>query len=231
MKPMSTVKKLFAIALAVVMVLSLTTVAFADESENNTLVFATSTFGQKFSPFFATTAYDMDVVNLTQAYLLAADRGGAVIENGIEGEDVDYNGTLYNYKGAGNVEVVMNDDGSVDYFLTMRDDIVFSDGVPATIDDVIFGIYVCCDPTYDGSSTIYALPIEGMEEYRSGMAARGAAILEAGPDNDNFDNWTEEQQTAFWDFYNNESLNVLAQNIVNYVFDKYAAAYAEPYIG
>ena len=53
--------------------------------------------------------------------------------------------------------------------VNMRDDIVFSDGEPANIDDVIFSIYVECDPTYDGSSTIYALPIEGMEEYRSGM--------------------------------------------------------------
>ena len=38
-----------------------------------------------------------------------------------------------------------------------------------TIDDVIFSMYVLSDPTYDGSSTFYAVPIEGMEEYRSGM--------------------------------------------------------------
>ena len=44
------------------------------EAPNDTLVFATSTFGQKFSPFFATTAYDQDLVNLTQGALLAADR-------------------------------------------------------------------------------------------------------------------------------------------------------------
>ena len=161
---MSNMKKLFAVALALVMVLSLGTVAFAADGENNTLVYATSTFGQKFSPFFATTAYDMEVVDLTQAPLLAADRGGAVIYNGIEGEDVDYNGTDYHYDGLGNVEVVQNDDGTVDYNLTMREDVVFSDGTPATIDDVIFGIYVECDPTYDGQATIDSLPIEGMEE-------------------------------------------------------------------
>ena len=218
MKPMSTVKKLFAVALALVMVFTLGATAFADDSENNTLVYATSTFGQKFSPFFATTAYDMEVVDLTQAPLLAADRGGAVIYNGIEGEDVDYNGTDYHYDGLGNVEVVQNDDGTVDYNLTMRDDIVFSDGVPATIDDVIFSFYVLVDPTYDGSSTIYALPIEGMEEYRSGMDARGNVIFADGEGDGYVENelYTAEQYDAFWKYYNEESGAAFAQEIVDY---------------
>ena len=129
---------------------------------DTTIVYATSTFGQKFSPFFATTAYDMEVVDLTQGGLLAADRGGAVINNGIAGENVVYNGSDYHYDGMGNVEVVQNADGSVDYNLTMKEGIKFSDGVDATIDDVIFTIYVLCDPTYDGSSTIYALPINDL---------------------------------------------------------------------
>ncbi|MDO4973863.1 MAG: ABC transporter substrate-binding protein [Eubacteriales bacterium] len=215
---MSTVKKLFAVALALVMVFTLGATAFADDSENNTLVYATSTFGQKFSPFFATTAYDMEVVDLTQAPLLAADRGGAVIYNGIEGEDVDYNGTDYHYDGLGNVEVVQNDDGTVDYNLTMRDDIVFSDGVPATIDDVIFSFYVLVDPTYDGSSTIYALPIEGMEEYRSGMDARGNVIFADGEGDGYVENelYTAEQYDAFWKYYNEESGAAFAQEIVDY---------------
>ena len=165
---------------------------------NDTLVYVTSTFGQKFSPFFATTAYDMEVVDMTQGGLLAADRGGAIIYNGIEGETVTYNGTDYTYYGMGNVEVVMNDDGTVDYNLIMRDDIVFSDGVPATIDDVIFGVYVMSDPTYDGSSTLYALPIEGMAEYYNAMAPLGGLLAAAGPDNTDFTLWDEATQTAFW---------------------------------
>ena len=129
-------------------------------------VYTTSTFGQKFSPFFYTTAYDGEVVSMVTGSLLTSDRGGAVIMNGIKGETVDYNGTDYTYYGMGDCEVIQNEDGTVDYKLTMRDDIVFSDGVPATIDDVIFGIYVYSDPVYDGSNTLYALPIKGMEEYR-----------------------------------------------------------------
>ena len=173
------------------------------QPKNDTLVVATSAFDQNFSTFFATTAYDMEIVDLTTGYLLAADREGQMVLKGIEGETRAYNGTDYTYYAMGDCEVTQNDDGSVDYDLTMRDDIKFSDGTPATIDDVIFGIYVLSDPTYDGSSTIYAIPIEGMEEYRSGMEARGDVIFKAGPDGyTENDLYTEDQYNEFWKYYN-----------------------------
>ena len=59
------------------------------------MVYATSSFGMKFSPFFAATAYDQEVVDFTQGGLLAADRGGAIIYDGINGETHSYNGTDY----------------------------------------------------------------------------------------------------------------------------------------
>ncbi len=188
-----------------------------DVAESSNFVYATSTFGQKFSPFFYTTAYDGEVVSLTTGYLLAADRGGAVVENGIEGETRTYNGTDYTYKGMGNVEVVQNDDGTVDYNLTMRDDVTFSDGEKATIDDVIFGIYVLADPTYDGSSTIYALPIKGMEDYRSGMESRLALILAAGPDAYEANDYYEEDlYNAFWEAFPKAG-DKFAQEIIDYL--------------
>ena len=49
---------------------------------------------------------------------------------------------------------MQNEDGTVDYNITMRDDILFSDGTPMTIDDVIFSMYVLSDPTYDGSRCV-----------------------------------------------------------------------------
>ena len=89
-------------------------------------------------------------------------------------------------------------DGTVYYDITMRDDIVFSDGEPATIDDVIFGIYVYLDPTYDGNSTMRSLPIRGLEEYMSGMNSLYVMLTEAGRENTDFTYWTEEDQTDFW---------------------------------
>ena len=231
---MSKMNKFVALFLALAMVFTVSFSAMAETAaeapaeetvtrEAGTMVYATSTFGQKFSPFFATTAYDVEVVELVTLYLLAADRGGAVMNNGgaDEGQTVNYNGTDYTYRGVGNVEVVMNDDGSVDYNLTMRDDVVFSDGEKATIDDVIFGIYVVSDPTYDGSTTLYALPIEGMEEYRSGMSRRADAIFADG--NGGYvqnDKYTEEQYNAFWKYYDEEAGAAFAQEIVDYCIEK-----------
>ena len=110
--------------------------------------------------------------------------------------------------------VTENEDGTVSYDLKIRDDIVFSDGTPMTIDDVIFTFYVLCDPTYDGSATVYSQPILGLEEYRSGMSTLSSLIANAGEDNTDFTNWTEEQQTAFWDAVNDGGV-AFAQAIVD----------------
>ena len=165
--------------------------------KNDTLVVATNSMEQKFSPFFYTTTYDGDIANLVTGYLMGSDREGNMILKGIEGETRAYNGVDYTYYSMANCEVTQNDDGSVDYDLTMRDDIKFSDGTPASIDDVIFGIYVMADPTYDGSSTIYAMPIEGMEEYRSGMTAKGNLIFEGGVDGSS-EFYTDAERDAWW---------------------------------
>ncbi len=242
---MSNIKKILALVLALVMVFALCACGESNtpapeeskapveeskapvEENTSTLVYATSTFGQKFSPFFYTTAYDEEVVSNFTGGLLAADRGGAIIHHGIEGETVEYNGTDYTYYGMGDVDVVQNDDGSVDYNLTMRDDIVFSDGTPATIDDVIFGIYVMADPSYDGSSTVYALPIEGMADYYNSQQYLYKLLAEAGRDNTDFTLWDEATQTSFWASVDAAG-EKFAQEIIDYVVasyntDEYAA--------
>ena len=123
---------------------------------------------------------------------------GAIVYKGIEGETIPYNGTDYTYYGPADLEVTENADGTVFYDFTLRDDLVFSDGEPVTIDDVIFSMYVLCDPTYDGSATLFSQPIEGMEEYRSGMETLFNLIYTAGEGNTDFTYWTQEQQDKFW---------------------------------
>lgn len=192
-----------------------TEAAQEEAADGQTLVAASNHFEGKFSPFFAQSAEDNNMVELINTPLLASDRLGAIVENGIEGETRSYNGTDYTYVGPSSLEITENEDGTVYYDITLRDDMVFSDGTPVDIDDVIFTMYVLSDPTYDGSITLYSQPILGMEEYRSGMATLSSLIGAAGEDNTDFTFWTEEQQTAFWDAVN-EGGTAFAQEIVDY---------------
>ena len=195
-----------------------------DQTKDDTtpLVVGYAAFNEKFSPFFSETEYDQDVWVMTSLGLLNSDRQGQIIMNGIDGETHAYNGTDYTYYGPADCEIVENADGTVDYNFTMRDDIVFSDGEKVTIDDVIFSMYVLCDPTYDGNSTLYAVPIQGMAAYRSGMTTLAKAIAAAGRDNADFTYWTEEQQTKFWDNFD-KGLVPFAQGIVDYCVEAGAA--------
>ena len=218
-------KKILSLLLALVMVVALLagcgqTATPGNEGEEapaeaKTLSVGYSPFNSKFSPFFSQTAYDQDAMAMTQLGLLASDRTGAIILKGIEGETKNYNGTDYTYYGPADLTITENADGTVDYDFVLRDDLVFSDGEPLTVDDVIFSMYVLCDPTYDGSSTLYAQPIEGMEAYRSGMDTLLNLLYAAGRDNTDFTYWTEEQQTAFWGKYD-AATTALAQEIVDY---------------
>ena len=190
----------------------------AETDADTPLVVGYSPFNEKFSPFFSETAYDQDVWAMTQISLLEGDRQGAIIMNGIEGETINYNGTDYTYYGPADCVITENEDGTVFYDFKLRDDLVFSDGEPVTIDDVIFSMYVLCDPTYDGSSTLFALPIEGMEAYRSGMDTLLNLLFNAGRDNTDFTLWDEAAQTAFWEKYDAATLG-LAQEIVDFLVE------------
>ena len=200
-----------------------------DAPENNTpLVSSVQGFEGKFSPFFASNADDVDVTDLTQMYLMGTDRVGNPVLNGIEGETRSYNGTDYFYDGIADIKVTENADGTVTYDFTMRDDIVFSDGEPATIDDVIFSTYVYLDPTYDGSTTLYSQPIKGVEEYRSGMESLGSLIANAGKDNTDFTYWDEATQTKFWSEVMPTVGQSWLQTILNYCIANGIATGEEP---
>lgn len=224
-------RKNFALLLSTAMCLSMTAGAYAEEAAETasetaaeataeagekTLVASDNHYEGKFSPFFVQSAEDQHIVDLTQIGLVNPDRVGALVEKGIEGETRSYNGTDYTYNGPADMEVTENEDGTVYYDFTLRDDLVFSDGTPIDIDDVIFSMYVLSDPTYDGSSTLYSQPILGMEEYRSGMSTLSVLLAAAGEDNTDYTYWTEDQQKAFWDAVNDGGVK-FAQEIVDYM--------------
>ncbi len=154
------------LVLAIIMVLSFVAPVLAQES-NTPFVFGEETF-VKFSPFFADTAYDQDVVEMVNVSLMTTDRVGGIVFNGIEGETRSYNGTDYTYHGIADLDVNFDDKDAdiTTYTAKLREDIKFSDGEPLTADDLIFTYYVYLDPAYVGSTTINSYKIVGLQDYR-----------------------------------------------------------------
>lgn len=143
-----------------------------DAAENTSgdtpLVIGETNFSEKFSFFYADSVPDQEIVDLTGLYLVKPDRAGALVEKGIEGETRSYNGTDYTYTGIADMDVTIDEAANETiYHFTLRNDVVFSDGTPLTVDDVIFTYYVLADPSYDGGVTLYSTPIKGMKNYRA----------------------------------------------------------------
>ncbi len=205
------------------------------------LVVAYDQFSQKFSPFFADTAYDVDVANMTQITLLTTDRTGGIIFNAIEGETVPYNGVPYLYKGPANVSVDYDEaTDTTKYTARLRVGMKFSDGTPVTADDIIFTYYTFLDPSYVGSTTLSSYDIVGLKDYQTQTtsevynkySAMVEAIYAAGPDHQwsAEDAWTEEQQTDFWQRLHDAWLADV-QGIVDYVMANYLGSYGEQILG
>ena len=234
-------KKLLALLLALAMVLSLgMTTAFA-EGDDTPLVVATSALSQKFSPFFADTAYDQDVAGLTQIGMMTTDRVGGIVYNGIEGEVHSYNGTDYTYYGTGDLAVDYDEATDITtYSYKMREDLKFSDGEPVTIDDVIFTYYVYLDPAYNGSTTLSSYDILGLQAYRTQIPEANVEEVSAAAEavKAAFAANGAEYAVAEGDAFTQEIFDKYAadvteawkadlQGIVDYVYGAYAEQYAE----
>ncbi len=201
------------------------------------LVVAYQDFSQKFSPFFADTAYDTDVAGMTQLSIMTTDRVGGIVYNAIEGETRNYNGVDYLYTGPADIDVDFDEAANTTtYTAKLRDDLLFSDGEPVTADDVIFTYYTYLDPSYVGSTTLGSYPIIGLKDYQTQTTSEvyekyGAFfddIFAAGMDHEHSDAdpWTEEQQAYVWDELAAAGL-AEAQKIVTYVDANYRDDYAE----
>ncbi len=231
-------KSLVALMLVVAMLSGLAIPAMADEATSTPLVVAYNPFSEKFSPFFADTGYDMDVVGMTQISLMTTDRMGGIIYNAIEGETVPYNGTDYTYTGPADLSVKYDKDAdTTTYTARIRDDLTFSDGVPVTADDIIFSYYVYLDTAYMGSTTLNSYDIQGLKDYRTQTtsdvydkyADLAQQIYAAGADHvwADTDAWTQEMQENYWTAMESTWTDDV-QAIVSYVMANYLD-YAESY--
>lgn len=152
-----------------------------DYSNEPALVLGADDFNGVFSPFFATTGYDMDIVEMVHASLIGFDRNSQPDNSGLA-EYIE-------------PEEVKGEDGTIEktiYTFKLKEGLVFSDGTPITADDVIFTYYVLCDPNYTGSSTIYTTPILGVNEYRYDDVDYADKVAKIKEEADNYEPTEEE---------------------------------------
>ena len=111
-----------------------------------------------FNPFFSTSAPDGTIVSMTQIGMLGSNYVNGEVEVAY-GED--HAVVVKDY------DIVENADDTTTYTFVLKNGILFSDGHPLTMEDVLFNYYVYLDPVYTGSSTLYSTDIVGLSEYRT----------------------------------------------------------------
>ena len=143
----------------------------------------------KTNPLFVTEKDDADIADLLCSHLFDRTASGAVATD--ESEVAEH--------GVADVAIEKLSDGSVNYNITLREGLCFSDSEEIDADDVIFAMYVLLDPTYDGSPALSEVSISGLDDYRGTMLPLYELLLSAGRDNENFALWTQETQVSFWE--------------------------------
>ena len=114
----------------------------------NELVIGVEGIGGNFTPLYAENEADINI--MSQLYQPIQRRAS--------------DNSLINYAGGISYEYV--GETQVKYTVSIRDDLVFSDGTKVTIDDVIFFYHLIADASYDGVySDWYLNDIVGVKEY------------------------------------------------------------------
>ena len=166
-------KRILSLMLAAVMlfgVLASTTACSGTNSAPDALVIMTEDLDGLFNPFFSTTGADATIVSMTQVSMLGSDyvNGDVTVAYG-----KDHSVAVLDY--------VVNYDAATDkttYTFVLKNDIVYSDGHPMTMEDVLFNLYVYLDPVYTGSSTMYSTDIVGLQDYRTQTIGSGSTDVD-----------------------------------------------------
>ncbi len=119
-----------------------------------------------FNPFFSTSSADSSVVSMTQIGMLSSKYVNGEVQVAY-GEDEAV--VVKDY------DIVENSDKTTTYTFVLKNGILFADGHPLTMEDVLFNYYVYLDPVYTGSNTLYSTDILGLSEYRTQTVGSSSA--------------------------------------------------------
>ncbi len=134
-------------------------VSCGKSKKKDAFVIMTEALDGIFNPFFSTSATDSTIVGMTQIGMLSSkyvngsvevaygDNEAVVVKDYSEKYDPETDETVYTF--------------------VLKNGILYSDGHPLTMEDVLFNLYVYLDPVYTGSSTMYSTKIQGLLNYRT----------------------------------------------------------------
>ncbi|MBQ8580082.1 MAG: hypothetical protein IJ448_05255 [Oscillospiraceae bacterium] len=165
------IKRILSVALCLVLCLGMvSTLAGCNKGgKADALVIMTEQLDGLFNPFFSTSAPDGTIVSMTQIGMLASKYVNGEVEVAYGDNEAvvvkDY-------------DVVEQGDTTV-YTFVLKNGILFSDGHPLTMEDVLFNYYVYLDPVYTGSSTLYSTDIVGLSDYRTQTLGASSADSDA----------------------------------------------------
>lgn len=137
------------------------------DNEKMPVTFSVGELDGVFNPFYSTSAYDGEIVGMTQISMLGSDAFGGVAYGRDEAVmTLDMTQTMYDENG--NVTSDGSSEGTTVYEFLIKNGVKDSQGYPITIDDILFNMYVYLDPVYNGSSTMYSTKIQGLNAYKTG---------------------------------------------------------------
>jgi peptide/nickel transport system substrate-binding protein len=210
-------------------------------NDDYTLIIQSSTMDGVFNPFFSSSAYDNQVIGLVNVALLGLDETGAVVASDYypsvaQSYSIFYTDDLTGYTAKDEYE----EGDYVVYDIVIKNGALFSDGNEIDAEDVLFNYYTYLDPSYNGSSTLYTLPILGLQDFRTqvagsdAIAAKATMILADDGRVNGYvatEDYTEAEFDAYWAAFATAG-EAYAQEIVDYAKARYATyydAYAVPF--
>lgn len=137
------------------------------KTKKTSIVIMSEELNGLFNPFYATTGADQDIVGMTQIGMLGTDSNGKPTAG-------DNKATVVKAFSVNQIKEGETVTNTV-YTFVIKNGLKFSDGVPLTMNDIMFNYYEYLDPVYTGSSTLYATKIVGLTEYRTQTKASGGS--------------------------------------------------------
>ena len=151
-------KRLISFLLCIALCISMGSALAGCGGGSDAFVIMTEQLDGLFNPFFYTSAPDGTIVAMTQIGML----GSKYIDGDVQVAYGDNEAVVVK-----DYEIIENKDDTTTYNFVLKNGILFSDGHPLTMEDVLFNYYVYLDPVYTGSNTLYSTDILGLSEYRT----------------------------------------------------------------